>query len=128
MLLVKTKLGMSSINGVGLFADEFIPQGKVTWKSTSGFDLKCTPKELEILSEPSKENFFRYSYLSKRSGLYVLCFDNARFFNHSFEPNILDADSMESDEGVDIAARDIYPGEEMTCDYRLFDAQFVGFR
>ncbi len=127
MLLVKTKLGVSSINGIGLFADEFIPKGTVTWKYTPGFDLKYTLKELEKLSEPARATFMKYAFHSKRSGLYVLCFDNARFFNHSFEPNILDADSSESEEGVDIAARDIHPGEEMSCDYRAFDAQYHGF-
>lgn len=124
MLLVKTKLGLSSINGIGLFADEFIPQGTTTWRITPGFDLKCSAKELEKLSEAARATFIRYCFLSKRTGLYVLCFDNARFFNHSTEPNILDKDSIDSEEGIDIAARDILPGEEMTCDYRFFDAQY----
>ena len=127
MLLVKTKLGMSPINGIGLFADEFIPQGTVTWKISPGFDLKCSHEDLEKLSEAARMTFIRYCFQSKRTGLYVLCFDNARFFNHSFEPNILDADALDSEEGIDIAAINILPGEEMTCDYRIFDAQFMSF-
>lgn len=47
----------------------------------------------------------------------VLCGDNARFMNHSFEPNC-------DDDGGEFttAARDIEAGEELTCDYRRFDA------
>lgn len=127
MLLVKTKIGPSKINGIGLFADQFIPQGTVTWKITPEFDLRFSAKDLEILPELARATYIKHAFLSKRSGLYVLCFDDARFFNHSFEPNIGDADSQESEEGLDIALRDIYAGEELTCDYRVFDAQYTGF-
>lgn len=127
MLLVKTKIGSSKINGIGLFADQFIPKGTVTWRATPQFDLQFSAKDLEVLSEVAKASFLKHAFLSKRTGLYVLCFDDARFFNHSFEPNIGDADDDASDEGLDFALRDIYPGEELTCDYRKFDAQFTGF-
>jgi SET domain-containing protein len=121
MLLVKTKIAMSKINGIGLFADQFIPKGAVIWKSHSQFDIKVPREDVEKLSEPARELFIKYSFFSRRTKTYVLCFDDARFFNHSDNPNVLDSDSPDSDEGVDIAARDIYPGEEMTCDYRAFD-------
>jgi hypothetical protein len=32
MLLVKTKLGQSKIHGIGLFADELIPMGRIIFK------------------------------------------------------------------------------------------------
>lgn len=47
----------------------------------------------------------------------VLCGDNARFMNHSFEPNCDDRT------GVTFALRDILAGEELTCDYRVFDLE-----
>jgi SET domain-containing protein len=36
--------------------------------------------------------------------------------NHSEEPNCDDIGSY-----ITLAARDIQPGEELTCDYRVFD-------
>lgn len=33
MLIVKTKLGLSNINEIGLFADEDIPRGTIIWKN-----------------------------------------------------------------------------------------------
>lgn len=124
MLLVKTTIGPSKINGIGLFAAEFIPQGTTTWKFTPDFDLRVTAKDLEKLREIARNTFLKYAFLSKRTGLYVLCSDDARFFNHSVEPTIGDANSSESVEGIDIALRDIHPGEELTCDYTAFDAQY----
>jgi SET domain-containing protein len=127
MLLIKTKIGPSKINGIGLFADQFIPKGMITWKATPGFDLQYSPKDLEALPELAKATVLKHAFLSKRTGLYVLCFDDARFFNHSFEPNIGDEDAPDTDEGIDFALRDIEVGEELTCDYRKFDAHFMGF-
>jgi SET domain-containing protein len=52
----------------------------------------------------------------------VLCADNARFMNHADEPNTTRVHIDGAIEDDDIATRDIRVGEEMTCDYRLFDA------
>lgn len=59
-----------------------------------------------------------------RTGLYVLCGDDARFFNHSEDPNCFD---FYSDEEQDLTAarRDIRTGEELTCDYALFDLDLI---
>lgn len=124
MLLVKTKIGPSKINGIGLFADQFIPKGTVTWKGTTQLDISCSAQELEKLPEIARTTFLKHAYLSTRTGSYILCFDDARFLNHSDDPNIGDADSADSEEGIDMALRNIEPGEELTCDYRLFDTRY----
>ena len=124
MLLIKTFIGPSRINGIGLFTDQFIPKNSITWKITPDLDLARSAEELEKLSKIARTTFLKHAYLSTRTGLYVLCFDDARFFNHSDMPNIGDANSPDSEEGVDIALRDILVGEELTCDYRLFDARY----
>lgn len=122
MLLVKTKIGPSKISGTGLFADEFIPKGTITWRAILPFDLQVDREDIEKLSPPAKELFMKYSYLSKWSDKYVLCFDDARFLNHSDNPSVVCGPYMDDgQEPVDIAVHDIYPGEEMTCDYRSFD-------
>ena len=124
MLLVKTKIGPSRIHGIGLFANQFISKGTLIWKFQSGFDLKIEESELIKLSEPAKEQFFNYAYLNAKTNKYILCFDDARFFNHSDDPNILDIESPDDEEGMNIADKDIQEGEELTCDYKVFDAEF----
>ena len=39
MLLVKTKLNISPIHGIGLFAVEFIPAKTIVWKFHPAIDL-----------------------------------------------------------------------------------------
>ncbi|MEK7198217.1 MAG: SET domain-containing protein [Patescibacteria group bacterium] len=124
MLLVKTKIGPSKINRTGLFAAQFIPKGAPTWKFQSGFDLKIDKSELSNLSEPAKEQFLKYAYLNPKTNKYILCFDDARFFNHSDNPNCIDTESLDDTEGIDVAIRDIQEGEELTCNYKEFDADF----
>jgi len=123
MLLVKTKLGQSTISGIGLFADQFIPEGTIIWKFTEGVDLKLTDSHLaELDKEYPTEDLKKYMYRSKSSGLHILCGDDGRFINHSGQANTLD--TSEDDEGFTAASRDIQPGEEITSDYNGFDADF----
>jgi len=124
MLLVKTKLAPSKINGIGLFADEFIPKGKIIWQFKTGFDIKKTKAELESLSEPSKNQWLKYAYLNPVNNKYILCFDDARFFNHSENPNIGNAEQKKDGEMADISLSDIQIGEELTCNYKTFDADY----
>lgn len=120
MLLVKTKIGPSKIHGIGLFASQFIPKGTVVWQFEEGFDIKFSIAKLMILPPPAKEIVLNFAYLNK-DGDYVLCSDDARFFNHSNQANVT---SPEDDNEPNLAARDIQPGEELTQDYKSFDADF----
>ena len=124
MLLVKTKIGPSKINGTGLFANQFIAKGTAVWRFQSGFDLKIEKGELGNLSEPARGQFLKYAYLNPKTNKYILCFDDDRFFNHSDNPNCIDTESPDDSEGVDVAAKDIQEGEELTCNYKEFDADF----
>lgn len=125
MLLVKTKLAPSAIEGLGLFAEEDIPRGTVTWRFMPGFDQTYTAEQIEGLPEIARREMLRYTYFHKRTRKYVACLDNARFMNHHENPNTESAYAGHDDEGFDVATRDIAKGEEMTCDYATFDAQMA---
>jgi SET domain-containing protein len=122
MLMVRTKLGLSDIAGIGLFAGEDIPKGRVTWRFMAGFDRLLTQAEIDGLPEPARANLLDHAYLDAASGRFVLCADNARFMNHAEDPNTAGVHEPGQIEGYDIAVRDIREGEELTCDYRTFDA------
>lgn len=127
MLLVKTRLGQSQISGIGLFADQFIPKNTIIWKYTEGVDIKISNARLEELEkEYPLDDLRKYLYRSKSSNQHILCGDDGRFINHSFQPNTLD--TSEDDEGFTIAARDIQPGEEITSDYNGFDKDFDNYK
>lgn len=121
MMLVKTEKRSSAIHGLGLFAAEHIPQGTPTWRFTPGLDQALHPSVVAQLNSHNRPWFLTYAYWDIRTGLYVLCADDARYMNHSDDPTVVGDYEQEQVFGLDVAARDIAPGEELTCDYRTFD-------
>lgn len=119
--MVRTKIGPSKIHGTGIFADQFIPKDTMTWRFAPGFDLHIKPDDLLKLSESARKIFWKYAYVDKYNDHYILCFDDERFINHSEDPNIIQRKYNGETEGVEVAARDIKPGEELTVNYYDFD-------
>lgn len=115
MLRVKTFIGASPISGIGLFAGQAIPSGTVTWEYDAEFDTAFTAQALQHMPEVCREDFLKYAYFDHKRDCFVLCCDNQRFINHSADPNI------NSTPDRDTAARDIAYGEELTCDYSLYE-------
>jgi hypothetical protein len=69
--MVKTRLGLSNIHGIGLFADEFIPQGAVILKFHPVIDERLIEGQIVELSCPSQEQTRKYTYREKQTGLYL---------------------------------------------------------
>jgi SET domain-containing protein len=124
MLVVKTILAPSPIEGLGLFAAQYIPKGTIVWRFVPGVDALFDTEQLEKLPEVTRDICRRYAYYDHPSKKYVLCGDDARFENHSGDPNTAGIYPEGCPFGMDIATRDIQEGEEITCDYRSFDAEF----
>jgi uncharacterized protein len=96
--------------GFGVFATRLIPRGAITWVQDE-LDRVLTPEKVRQLGPKYATILSKYSYLN-RWGDYVLCWDLARYMNHSCTPSCLST-------GYDfeLAVRDIAPGEELTDDY-----------
>jgi hypothetical protein len=96
--------------GYGVVATKFIPKGTITWVLDK-LDKIISPVEFEAFDEHYKEILNKYCY---RDGLgrHVLCWDIAKYVNHSFNSSCV---STAYD--FEIASRDIFPGEELTDDY-----------
>jgi SET domain-containing protein len=116
MLLVKTYLDKSPIHGLGVFAGEFIRKGTKVWRFVEGFDRAYTPKQFARLPKPARDYLRQHAYRVDGEILYTI--DNDHHMNHSDKPNTF------LHNGYAIAARDIRKGEEITNDYREFDAAF----
>ena len=123
MLTVKASVKPSSIQGIGLFADEDILKGTVIWKFDPRFDLYFDPKEVEQMPSEQRELLLRYAYLSTTSGKYVYSIDDSRFTNNSSKHHNVDEVALPADlETSSIANRDIRAGEELLDNYRAYDA------
>ena len=121
MLLIKTKVAPSEIKGLGLFADQDIKAGTLIWQFVPPFDISIDRDIRNKIPEIARQQFLKYAFLSIKTGRYILCFDDDRFFNHSESPNVASSD-IGGEEGSAIALRDIELGEELTCSYLEFDA------
>jgi uncharacterized protein len=114
MLTVRTYIDKSSVHGFGLFAAEFIPKDKLIWELDVVLDLIIKQDKYEKLPLLAKEYFDWFGYYSESRGGWILCFDNARFVNHSKSPNTYGV-------GNTIALQDIQIGEEITENYYIFN-------
>jgi len=118
MLLIRTTLAPSPIHGTGVFAAQDIAAGTKIWEFTEGVDEEIPGQTIRKLPTIAREFLLKHAYRKLGSDLYVHCADDTRYFNHSEHPTVV---SMDVD-GPDVAARDIAAGEELTIDYRTFDA------
>ncbi len=102
--------------GFGTFATRFIPRGTITWVRDA-FDQAFSPAAIRAMDPLHRSILDKYSYLD-RSGDAILCWDHARFMNHSCQATCLAA-------GFDfeIAVRDILEGEEVTDDYATLNLE-----
>lgn len=100
--------------GVGVFATQFIPKGTITW-ALDDLDQIFREDEVAALESMRKEVVLKYSYRNQE-GLYILCWDHGRFVNHSFHANCVGTAY-----DIQLAARDILPGEELCDDYGILN-------
>jgi SET domain-containing protein len=121
MLTVLASAKPSPIHGVGLFADEFIPKGTVTWRFNPVWDLIFPKDDVEKLPESQKRLIKFFAYFSEKRQAYIYSIDDSRFLNHSAHPNHDVLPFPNEVELCNVSNRDIQIGEELTVDYRTFD-------
>lgn len=119
MICIKTVVKPSNISGLGLFADEDIPKGSIIWRFNPIIDKIIPHTDLENLNVNCINQIKKYAYIDVHHFGLVLCGDDARFLNHSTEPNC--NDSMDN---ITFTIRDIKKGEELTVDYNDFYLDF----
>jgi hypothetical protein len=97
-------------------ATQFIPRGTITWVQDE-LDQIFERYEAATLNPIVKKYLEIYSFINK-TGQFVLCWDNGKFVNHSFNPNC-----FSTPYDFEIAIRYIYPGEELTDDYGYLNVE-----
>lgn len=122
MIHPKTELKFISHSvGYGVVATDFIPKGTVTW-ALDKLDREFDPEEIQHYDTLYRDILDTYCFRNNQGKL-ILCWDNARFVNHSFNSNCLTTAY-----DFEIAVRDIQPGEQLTDDYGYLniDSPFRG--
>lgn len=96
--------------GFGVVATKKIPKGTITWVQDD-LDQVFTPRQVQRMGPRMQQLIDTYCFRN-RKGQFVLCWDHARFVNHSFKSNCLSTCY-----DFEFAVRDILPGEQLTDDY-----------
>ncbi len=123
MMLVPNYVCQSSIHGLGLFAKEFIAKDTIIWQFDSRIDRCFTKEEFDALPDEAKQYCKTYGYFCPVDQTYQMEMDNGRFTNHSYEPNTYFSPCLKYWH----AKKDIFPHEELTSDYREFDAGWESY-
>ncbi len=134
MFLKKTFIKFSDIHGIGCFAQEDIQKGEKVWELFPDLDIAIPVEKIHSYPEPVINFLKMYTYgqqarskvleiyTPEQQGgskqVFILCGDNARHMNHSDDPNLIES---EENPVINIAAKDIKAGEEITCNYYDFD-------
>ena len=117
MFTIPTYVAPSRIQGNGVYAQRAVRKGDVVWRFDATKDIIVPFAQIDLLPPDLKEHILTYSYLDRDISAkgFLYSPDNAKFTNHSSDPNILAKGRQH------IALRDIAAHEELTCDYGLFD-------
>lgn len=111
MIHPNTKLKFISKDvGYGVVATAFLPAGTITWVLDK-LDREFTPLQIQNMEPLYQEIIDTYTFRNNNGNL-VLCWDNGRYVNHSFNSNCLTTAY-----DFEIAIRDIHVGEQLTDDY-----------
>jgi len=99
--------------GHGVVATRFIPKGTIVWV-LDDLDRQFSAETVQKMDAIAQAVLEKYCYRDYQ-GDYILCWDLARFINHSFDSSMIGTAY-----NFELAARDIHPGEELTDDYGYF--------
>lgn len=101
---------INAVVGYGVVAKAFIPKGTITWVQDE-LDRIFNPVDIQGISLLMQDYLEKYAFTNNK-GEKVLCWDHAKYVNHSFNSSC-----MSTAYDFEIAIRDIYPGEQLTDDY-----------
>ncbi|MCB7482200.1 SET domain-containing protein [Christiangramia sediminis] len=111
MMHPDTKLKwISDEKGFGVVATKVIRKGTITWVQDE-LDAVFQPDEPDNFKPLAKELLEKYSFRNSK-GEHILCWDLAKYVNHSFKSNCLSTGY-----NFEVAIRDILVDEELTDDY-----------
>ncbi|WP_320169727.1 SET domain-containing protein [Maridesulfovibrio sp.] len=102
--------------GNGVFATAPIKKGTIVVVRDK-YDTCLSQDEYQHLPQPMKAAMETYMYHDRHGNL-ILSWDHARYMNHNCSSN-----TMLTAYNIEIAIRDINPGDEITTEYGLLNIQ-----
>ena len=108
---------VNSTVGYGVFATNLIPEGTIVYVKDQ-LEVSISPDNYLILDNNYREIIDKYSFIDDK-GNRIISWDIAKYVNHCCNCN-----TMSTGYGFEIATRDIFPGEQITDEYGLFNVEY----
>src|SRR4030067_462900 len=121
MIHIKYKLDKSELHGIGLFTEENIKKGQVIYTASPLLDVNISSEQFNSLDEQEKNEIRYWGFWDAANKVWHVDFDNSKFINHSFTPNLIQ-DPNYIDAHL-VAKSDIRKGEELTQNYLEFESE-----
>ncbi|MEQ9468531.1 MAG: SET domain-containing protein [Ekhidna sp.] len=102
--------------GYGVFATAFIPEGTIVYVKDS-LEITVTPTDYLLYSKEMQDVIEKYSYIDEQ-GNRIISWDFAKYVNHCCNCN-----TISTGYGFEMAIRDIFPGEQITDEYGIFNLE-----
>ena len=105
---------------MGVFTSIFVSKGTKIWEFNDDVDQKFSYDEyFGMLNNLTYDNCNKIkSWTYCEDGIWILCGDNAKFFNHDeINPSTYEKGGVM----FTLANHDLNPGDELTCNYKDFD-------
>lgn len=100
--------------GFGVFAAKLIPAGTITYIKDS-LEIEISPNDFLTHSYEMQQVIEKYSFIDER-GNRIISWDIAKYVNHCCQCN-----TISTGYGFEMAIRNIYPGEQLTDEYGIFN-------
>ena len=113
MLLIDHYVAQSSIHGLGVFSAEVVAKGRLIWEFNQIIDREIPESMLSDLPPHVVNKIHRHAWYHPEIQCFWLGADGDYFMNHSETP------TLEITGKSFIASRNIFVGDELTCDYRV---------
>lgn len=107
---------INDVVGYGVFATELIPEGSITYVKDS-LEIVISPTDYLAHTPEMQANIEKYSYIDE-NGDRIISWDFAKYVNHCCNCN-----TISTGYGFEMAIRDIYPGEQITDEYGIFNLE-----
>ncbi len=107
---------ISDAIGYGVFATKLIPEGTITYIKDS-LEIVVNESDFKSHNPHIQDIIDKYCYTDE-NGNKILSWDFGKYVNHCCNFN-----TISTGYGFEIAVRDIYPGEEITDEYGIFNLE-----
>lgn len=107
---------VDDVKGYGVFATRFIPKGTIVYVIDE-LEIKVPPDQFRHFPQVFQQAVEKFSFIDQ-DGVRIVSWDFAKYVNHCCNCN-----TMSTGYGFEIAIRDIYPGEEITDEYAIFNLE-----